>query len=61
MCNNTGMYWGNTLPPCCTHLVSCMAQGGILGIVCAGPRVGLHDPCGSLPIQDIPLFLTLQL
>lgn len=28
------------------------AHGVILGVSCAGPRVGLHDPSGSFPNQD---------
>lgn len=29
------------------------AQGTILGAPCVGPGVGLHDPCGFFPTQDI--------
>lgn len=29
------------------------AHGSTLGVSCAGPGVGLNDPCGSLPIQII--------
>lgn len=28
-------------------------HGGTLGVFCAGLGVGLKDPCGTLPAQDI--------
>lgn len=28
-------------------------HGGIVGMSCAGPGIGLDDPCGSLPTQQI--------
>lgn len=33
------------------------ALGGILGVSCSGPRAGLNDPDGSLPIQHILWFV----
>lgn len=32
------------------------AQGGIVVVSCAGPGVGLDDPCEFLPAQDVLLF-----
>lgn len=34
-------------------------RGLKLGWCCAVPGVGLSDPYGSLPIQDVPIQMTL--
>ncbi|XP_074960559.1 uncharacterized protein LOC142062281 [Phalacrocorax aristotelis] len=42
-------------------LGQCPQSHGVnLGLSCAGTGVGLNDPCGSLPAQDILLFFPRQ-